>query len=96
MQVGPLWINTALQYTMVGGENNDGKDGDEKNKEQEQDTNGEKEVSLEVTSAILLTNSSPEIFDIAGYHYCKLLSPARAMEWIYVDSLRMRDGLKNK
>ena len=23
-----------------------------------------------------------------GYHYCKLLSPARAMEWIYVDALR--------
>lgn len=23
-----------------------------------------------------------------GYHYCKLLSPARAMEWIYVDGLR--------
>ncbi len=26
--------------------------------------------------------------DTVGYHYCKLLSPARAMEWIYVDGLR--------
>jgi len=26
-----------------------------------------------------------EIF--AGDHYCKLLSPFRALEWIYVDSL---------
>ena len=24
----------------------------------------------------------------AGNHYCKLLSPARAMEWIYTDSLK--------
>ena len=26
--------------------------------------------------------------DPGCYHYCKLLSPARAIEWIYVDGLR--------
>ena len=24
----------------------------------------------------------------AGFHYCHMLSPARAMEWVYIDSLR--------
>lgn len=28
-----------------------------------------------------------------GMHYCKLLSPFRAMEWIYVDGLYMNDTL---
>lgn len=28
-----------------------------------------------------------------GFHYCKLLSPFRAMEWIYIDALYDRDGL---
>ncbi|XP_065190022.1 uncharacterized protein LOC135820899 [Sycon ciliatum] len=31
-----------------------------------------------------------------GFHYCKLLSPARAMEWIYVDGLRAHDSLANQ
>lgn len=25
--------------------------------------------------------------ETVGYHYCKLLSPGRAMEWIYIDGL---------
>ena len=29
----------------------------------------------------------------AGYHYCKLLSPSRAIEWMYVDGLRWHDSL---
>jgi len=31
--------------------------------------------------------------DSAGYHYCKLLSPARAMEYLYCDGLRDNDSL---
>eukprot|EP00928_Gymnodinium_smaydae_P062170 TRINITY_DN46090_c0_g1_i1.p1 TRINITY_DN46090_c0_g1~~TRINITY_DN46090_c0_g1_i1.p1 ORF type:complete len:575 (-),score=87.96 TRINITY_DN46090_c0_g1_i1:241-1917(-) len=33
--------------------------------------------------------------DPGCFHYCKLLSPARAMEWIYVDSLRLKRGLNS-
>ena len=32
--------------------------------------------------------------DTVGYHYCKILSPARAMEWIYIDGLKVTDGDK--
>ena len=31
----------------------------------------------------------------AGFHYCKLLSPGRAIEWIYVDGLREYYSLNN-
>jgi hypothetical protein len=32
----------------------------------------------------------------AGMHYCKLVSPARVMEWMYVDSLRLNRSLKSQ
>lgn len=33
---------------------------------------------------------------VSGLHFCKLLSPARAMEWIYVDGLRKHNSLKKR
>merc|ERR1712238_532038 len=41
---------------------------------------------MHVRSTGLLTGVGDR--EIDGNHYCKLLSPARAMEWIYVESLR--------
>jgi predicted esterase len=43
---------------------------------------------LLVQSIQLKTNVTYPIGIFAGMHFCKLLTPARAMEWIYVDSLR--------
>ena len=31
-----------------------------------------------------------------GFHYCKVLSPARSMEWIYVDGLRAKYSLRSQ
>ncbi|XP_050408424.1 uncharacterized protein LOC126823559 [Patella vulgata] len=45
-------------------------------------------TSVTVTSTALLTKVDAFPAAFAGMHYCKLLSPYRAMEWIYVDSLR--------
>lgn len=42
---------------------------------------------LIVQSIQLKTNVTYPIDIFAGMHFCKLLTPARAMEWIYVDSL---------
>jgi len=44
--------------------------------------------SMLVTSAGLFTEPGPRAID--GNHYCKLLSPARAMEWVYVDGLKQK------
>ncbi|XP_071104985.1 uncharacterized protein [Haliotis cracherodii] len=45
-------------------------------------------TELEVTSASLVTSLNTFISSFGGMYYCKLLAPYRAMEWIYVDSLR--------
>ena len=49
--------------------------------------------SIEVQSWAFVVPESPikTKYLPTGMHYCKLLSPARAMEWIYTDGLR--DGL---
>lgn len=54
--------------------------------------NSTKEV-LTVSSIQLKTDVTYPIGMFAGMHFCKLLSPAKAMEWIYVDGLRERYSL---
>ncbi len=50
---------------------------------------------MEVRSVMMRTPSDYAIKAAAGMHYCKLLSPARVMEWIYVDGLRDHYGINN-
>jgi len=41
-----------------------------------------------VQAANLPTSIDLPAAKYAGVHYCKILSPLRALEWMYVDSLR--------
>lgn len=46
-----------------------------------------------VSSPMMRTPATYPIKAAADFHYCKLLSPFRAMEWIYIDSLFDHDSL---
>eukprot|EP00047_Mylnosiga_fluctuans_P013069 m.29237 g.29237 ORF g.29237 m.29237 type:complete len:532 (-) comp4643_c0_seq1:103-1698(-) len=55
---------------------------------------GAQQVTLR--SPTLRTKSSLPLPPAAGMHYCKLLSPSRALEWMYVDSLRLHNSLRSQ
>jgi hypothetical protein len=58
--------------------------------------NGKK---LMVGSSAFVTSVNMEWKNItlmAGLHYCKLVSPARFVEWMYTDGLREKMGLNSK
>ncbi len=52
------------------------------------DTDSQGKTILIVRSPTLRTPNTYPISIVAGFHYCKLLSPARAFEWISIDSLK--------
>jgi hypothetical protein len=77
---GPCWINSALVFDVD----------DEANNVVIQST----WMGTENANTYPCGESKAIPCD-AGFHYCKVLSPARAIEWMYVDGLRNKLGLKN-
>lgn len=51
--------------------------------------------TVTVQSPMMRTPTNYIIRSARGFHYCKVLSPFRVMEWIYTDSLFSNDGIKN-
>jgi len=51
--------------------------------------------TVTVQSPMMRTPNTYPVAAARGFHYCKVLSPFRVIEWIYVDSLFSKDGIKN-
>lgn len=59
--------------------------------DEKQDSTGEYYINIQ--SPMMRTPTDYLVSAAAGFHYCKLLSPARAMEWLYVDGLKRKRSL---
>lgn len=51
------------------------------------------DTEVQVQAPMLKTPLMYKTPSAAGMHYCKLLSPSRALEWIYVDSIRLHGSI---
>jgi hypothetical protein len=49
-----------------------------------------------VSCTVMKTPLDYPIAAARGFHYCQLLSPAAAMEWIYIDGLRQQGSLSGR
>ena len=74
---GPTWIEEEMIYTRVVDE-----------------TTGKSRIEIQSWSFCVANkrDGNTQWFIPVGMHYCKLLSPARAMEWIYTEGVRSKLG----
>jgi hypothetical protein len=74
---GPTWIEEEMIYTRV-----------------EDETSGKSHIEVQSWSFVVANkkDGNTQWFIPVGMHYCKLLSPARAMEWIYTEGVRAQLG----
>lgn len=49
-----------------------------------------------VSSPMMRTPLNYLVKSAAGFHYCKVLSPFKAMEWMMLDGLYTNNGIKNQ
>jgi len=56
-------------------------------------TNSKDMTTRTVQSAMMRTPDDYFIQSASGFHYCKILSPFAAMEWMYTDSLFTFNGI---
>jgi len=56
-------------------------------------TESEDKSTMTVQSPMMRTPIDYPVKSAAGFHYCKVLSPFRAMEYMYIDSLFYGDGV---
>merc|ERR1719163_2039167 len=52
--------------------------------------------TVTVQSPMMRTPNTYIVPAARGFHYCKVLSPFRVVEWIYTDSLFDHDGINNE
>lgn len=75
---GPQWISDKLLFTRKTADGNGNGSGPSSH------------VEVQSWTFVVGESKIDSKYIPAGMHYCKLLSPARAMEWIYTDGLRAK------